>query len=211
MHKHRTHSLLAIVAAVATTLAMGAAQAQQASAPSASASSAMGSTPAAAAKSTLSRADQKFMTEAAGAGMYEVEVSKLVADRSQNADLKSFAQMLITDHTAANTELMGIAQAKNVSLPPTMPKSKQSDIDKLAKLKGDAFDKAFIQQAGLKAHREAVTLFDGESKSGKDADVKGFATKILPKLREHLAAAQGMSSKTSSHMAGAHAASASRP
>lgn len=209
MNTNRTHSLLAVVAAIATTLAMGSVQAQQASAPSASASSAMGTAPAG--KSTLSRADQKFMTEAAGAGMYEVEVSKLVADHSENADLKSFAQMLITDHTAANTELMGIAQTKNVSLPPTMPKSKQSEIDKLAKLKGDAFDKAFIQQAGLKAHREAVSLFDGESKSGKDADVKGFATKILPKLREHLAAAQGMSSKTSSHMAGAHAASAPRP
>jgi putative membrane protein len=59
-------------------------------------------------------------------------------------------------------------------------------------LTGESFDKAYMQHM-VTAHQQAVTLFERETKTGKDADAKARATKTLPAagiFGETLAAAQ---------------------
>ena len=55
---------------------------------------------------------------------------------------------------------------------------------------GASFDRAFIQKVGVSDHQEDIKLFEMASRSAKDADVKAWATKTLPTLKEHLAEAQ---------------------
>ncbi|MDB5817456.1 MAG: rane protein, partial [Rhizobacter sp.] len=87
-----------------------------------------------------------------------------------------------------------------VPLETAIPKAKQSQLDRMAQLQGNAFDTAFVQTVGIKAHREDVVMFERVSKTSKDADVKAFATKMLPTLREHLATAQGIPAKASARL-----------
>ena len=61
---------------------------------------------------------------------------------------------------------------------------------------GAAFDKGFID-AQVKAHEEAIELFEAEANTGSDAELKAFAAKQLPGLRMHLKQAQDLQKKLS--------------
>lgn len=156
---------------------------------------AVASTAAFAADPAVSKMDQTFVTKASGGGMYEVEVSKLAIDKASDPAIKEFAQMMVTDHTKANDELKQLADSKNAQVAPGVPKDKQAVIDKMSKLDGAKFDKAYREQVGLKDHKEDIALFSKEAKSGNDADLKAWAGKTLPTLKTHLEHAQAIKPK----------------
>ena len=54
---------------------------------------------------------------------------------------------------------------------------------------GAAFDEGYVAEQ-IKAHQEAISLFEQESTNGTDADLKAFATAQLPALRDHLREAE---------------------
>jgi putative membrane protein len=135
--------------------------------------------------------DQDFVTTAASAGMAEVETGKLALERASREDVKRFAQKMVDDHGKANRELLALAKQKNIPVSERMNAEHQAAVDKLSKLKGAEFDKAYIK-IQVDEHVKAVELFEGESKNGNDADLKGFASKTLPTLQEHLKMARAM-------------------
>ena len=138
----------------------------------------------------IARGDRKFIEEAAGSGMFEVQVSQLAASKATDANVKSYASMLVDHHTAANNELVKIANAKGVEVPAAPPRAMRKDIEKLGKKNGAEFDRDYVREVGIKAHEKDIKLFEKASKDVKDAELKAFVDKTLPKLREHLAAAQ---------------------
>jgi putative membrane protein len=129
-------------------------------------------------------ADAAFMRTAAMDGLAEVEHGRLAAQNASAADVKQFAQRMVDDHSKANEELKGLATQKNVTLPTELDQKHRAMQDKLAKLKGAAFDKAYMSHMVM-AHQQAVTLFRQEAKAGKDPDTKAWAAKTLPALQEH--------------------------
>jgi putative membrane protein len=138
----------------------------------------------------LDAGDRKFVTEAAAGGMFEVQVSKLAADKATDPAVKQFASMLVTDHSNANDQLKAFASAHNVTLPSTLPKDKQAQIDKLQKASGKDFDKQYAQTVGIKDHKEDIAKFEKASQAAKNPELKAWVDKTLPTLKEHLAAAQ---------------------
>lgn len=173
-----------LAAAMALALPAGA----QTTAPPAAADHAGASAKGQAAK--LAAADRTFMTKAAGAGLYEVEVSRLAMERASDAGVKDFAQMLVTDHSAANQELMALAQARGLQLPSDMPAEKRKAIDRLSKSK--QFDTDYVRMVGVKDHQSDITLFEKAGRSVKDAEVRDWATQKLPILRKHLTQGQAL-------------------
>ncbi len=145
---------------------------------------------AALAAGTLSKGDRTFIEKAAGGGMFEVKVSQMATEKAADPAVKSFAEMLVKDHTAANEKLKQIAQQKSVQLPTAMPKKQQHELDKLSKKSGADFDRSYIAEVGLSDHHQDIEMFEKESKKGQDADVTAFATNTLPTLQKHLQAAE---------------------
>jgi putative membrane protein len=96
----------------------------------------------------------------------------------------------VDHHTAANNELVKIANARGVELPAAPPRALRRDIEKLGKKSGQEFDRDFVRNVGIKAHEKDIRTFQDASKDVKDAELKAFVDKTLPSLREHLAAAQ---------------------
>ena len=141
---------------------------------------------------TLASGDRTFVEKAALGGMTEVQASKLAESKTSNPAVKDFATHMVGDHTKAGDELTKIAAGKSVTTPGTLDKSHQGDVDKLAKLSGDDFDKAYVKQM-LSDHKSTVSLFEKEAKSGKDADLQAFAGKTLPTLQGHLKSVQDLS------------------
>jgi putative membrane protein len=142
----------------------------------------------------LARADRKFIQDAAGSGMFEVEIARLAESKASSADVKDFATTLAKDHSKANDELAQLAKSKKVELPPAPPRGKRKDIEKMAKLTGSEFDQRFMREVGIKDHEKDIEKFEQESAKAKDPDLKAWVDKTLPTLREHLAMAQKMPS-----------------
>ena len=155
------------------------------------ASGAAGATASGMAK--LSAADKKGIMDMAMANMAEVETGKLALSKTQNAEVKTFAQQMVDDHGKALAEVQALAQMKGVTLPTELDAKHKAMSAKLEKLSGDAFDKAYMKQAGLADHKATHAKLKSISKSAKDPDVKAAAEKTMPTVEQHLKAAQQMS------------------
>jgi len=131
----------------------------------------------------VSEADKEFAMKAGVGGLFEVQSSQLAATRAKDDSVKQFAQQMITDHTRANQELMTLAQQKGITLPQALDEKHQKQMEKLQSASDD-FDKAY-GQAQARAHNQAVQLFTKASQGAQDPDLKAFAAKTLPKLKEH--------------------------
>jgi putative membrane protein len=153
----------------------------------------------------VARGDRKFIEQAASSGMFEVQVSQLAASKATDPQVKSYASMLVDQHTAANNELVKIANAKGVELPAAPKRSLRREVEQLGKKSGAEFDREYVRQVGIKAHQKDIKLFEKASKDAKDAELKAFVDKTLPVLRDHLAQAQKLpqAGKNSAAAAGA--------
>lgn len=139
--------------------------------------------------SSLSHGDKKFIEDAAAGGMAEVEMGKLAEQKAANAQVRQFGSRMVQDHGKAGDELKSLASSKGVQVPAALPKSMQNDVDKLGKLSGADFDKAYMKHM-VDDHKHDVSMFEKQSKSGHDSDLKAWAGKTLPTLREHQQLAQ---------------------
>jgi putative membrane protein len=130
-------------------------------------------------------ADRTFVEKAASGGMAEVKMGKLAVDKGTSPTVKQFGQKMVDDHGKANDELKSIASKKNLTLPTEVDSKHQAAYDKLAKLSGSDFDKAYID-AMVKDHDEDVKEFKkATSTAGMDADLKAWAEKTLGVIQEH--------------------------
>jgi len=133
--------------------------------------------------------DEMFVLDVAKDGMAEIDIGNLASEKAISDDVKKFAQRMVTDHGKANDELKTLAQSKNITLPAGVDAKAKATHDRLAKLSGPAFERAYVQEM-VAGHRKAVAAFKKESTSGKDPEVKAWATKTLPTIEEHLKMAQ---------------------
>ena len=149
------------------------------------------------AKAGLSAADRKFVREAAQGGMAEVELGKLATERASSEEVKKFGQRMVDDHTRAGDQLKEIASSKGVQVPQQLSAKDKLTKERLAKLSGEQFDKAYMADM-VKDHTQDVADFQRESKAGTDSDVKEFASKTLPTLEDHLRQAKKIAPVTHS-------------
>jgi putative membrane protein len=145
-------------------------------------------------KNEAATPDHAFAMAAANGGLAEVELGKLAADHASNADVKKFGQKMVDDHGKANDELSGILKQKGITVPTELKGKEKATYDRLSKLNGAAFDRAYMSTM-VKDHETDVKEFEKESTSGKDAELKAFASKTLPTLQDHLKMARDTQSK----------------
>jgi len=95
-------------------------------------------------RNKVSRGDQDFVQELTIANMAEVELGRMAGERSANAEVKKFGQMMVDDHTAAGEKLKGIASRYSVTAPTALDDKHRDLRDKLAKLNGADFDREYM-------------------------------------------------------------------
>ena len=139
---------------------------------------------------TAATGDATFVKKAAISDMYEIQASQLAQAKATSADVKTFASKMITDHTKTSDQLKSIVGSKSgMTLPTAIDAEHKALLTKLKGSSGADFDSTYAQQQ-INAHQQAVMLFTSESRNGKDADLKKFATDTLPALQQHLSMAQ---------------------
>jgi len=137
----------------------------------------------------LASADETFVKKAAQGGMAEVKLGELAKDHASNNAVKQFGQQMVDDHSKANDELKSLASKKGLTLPSDLDAKDQATYDRLSKLNGAEFDRAYMADM-VKDHRTDVSEFRRESERGQDSDLKSWAGKTLPTLEHHLQMAE---------------------
>jgi putative membrane protein len=143
---------------------------------------------------TLAPEDRTFLNKAAVGGMAEVQLGQLAVKNAKSADVKTFGQRMIDDHSKVNSELTRLATTKGVTPPSELDSKNKATLDRLSKSTGDQFDKAYMTDM-VTDHEEDVAEFQKEANSGGDPDEKAFAAKTLPTLQEHLQLAKSIHAK----------------
>ncbi|EJN37902.1 putative outer membrane protein [Pseudomonas sp. GM84] len=134
-----------------------------------------------------------FVDAATEAGIAEVVTGNLAQEKSQSADIKQFAQQMVTDHTKANQKLGDIARKLDISVP-----DEAALTDKVKKMilewREESFDKSYVNNQ-VDAHEKAVELFKKEATSSDKPELKAFASDALPTLQHHLEQAKALQAK----------------
>jgi putative membrane protein len=139
----------------------------------------------------LTSSDFKFVTDAKRGGMEEVQLGELAKQKATSPAVREFGERMVTDHQKANDQLKQIVQRKGALVPTSLSHHETSRLDRLQKLSGADFDKAYISDM-VRDHKTDVKEFETATKSLSDPELRAFAEKTLPTLQEHLRLAQDL-------------------
>ena len=149
------------------------------------------STAASKSKAAMGMGDAHFVKEAAQGGMAEVKLGQLAQEKGTNESVKKFGKRMADDHSKANDKLKVAASKENIPVPANIGPKNQATYDRLSKLSGAAFDRAYAQDM-VKDHQMDVSAFQKEADGGKNEAIKRFASETLPTLQDHLKEAKEM-------------------
>ncbi len=140
----------------------------------------------------LAPVDKTFLEQAAENGHAEVSAGRLALTKARNPKVRDFAQRMVDEHTKVGEELRTLAAAKQQELP-TEPSMLQKGKEMIiAGLGDETFDRRYLNQMGVEAYKSAIPLYEKTALESRDPEVKAFASKHLPALREHLQTAQDL-------------------
>jgi len=125
------------------------------------------------------------------ANQVDIDAGKLAKSRSKNKEVDQFAQQMITDHTGVNKQATALVKKLKVKPEPSdtsksLKKGGDENIAKLKKLKGAAFDKAYVEHE-VDYHQAVLDAIDKTLiPSAKNAELKGLIEKVRPAIAAHL-------------------------
>ena len=152
-------------------------------------------------------AARRFAEPVMMANKAEIKLGQLAIERTQNADVRQFAQMMVDDHTTALNELKQAVKG-SAQEPAQLDTEHQQLYDRLSKLNGPGFDREYMT-AMVNGHRKVRDMVkdradDAPSTTGTsgrptdaqvDTAVTQWAKKALPTVERHLKTAQEVSSR----------------
>jgi putative membrane protein len=137
----------------------------------------------------LTSADTKFVRAQLEGNLAEIQMAQLALQKSQDQNIRNFAQKMITDHTAANGTLTPIAQRHDIAMPTTLDPAHQEMLDRLSRLNGVAFDVAYINGM-IRAHSEVIKQLDHQTINGRSTTINVWVANTRPVVMQHLQIAQ---------------------
>jgi len=137
-----------------------------------------------------------FVSNASQSDMYEIQAAQIAQTRSKNAEVKAFAKMMVTEHTAMMNQMKPLVMAAGQTPAAKLDERRQGFLDNLKTATDANFDKTYVDQQ-VAAHDEALTLMSGYADKGSDAGLKGGAAKAVPMIRTHLEHAKALQAKMS--------------
>ena len=130
---------------------------------------------------------QDYASMAAASDMYEIESAQLAMEKTQNAQIRELAQMIVTDHQAATAALRtAAAQAQPaITVTPQLNAEQQANMEALRAATGDAFERLYLQQQ-VQAHEKALAMLRAYAQNGDVAQLREHASNTAAPVERHL-------------------------
>ena len=135
-----------------------------------------------------------FVPMAASGDSFEINSSRLALERSTNNGVRTYAQMMIRDHTNTTQQLSAAARAAGITPPPpgTMLPLHQTMFDRLQGAgSGASFDRAYWREQVM-SHQTSLALHSNYATDGDTPALRQVASAATPIVRMHLEQAQQM-------------------
>jgi putative membrane protein len=143
-----------------------------------------------------SNPDHVFLQQMAMGNLAEVQLGEIATKKTGNAAVKTFAQRMVADHGKASAEVKSLAASKQVAIPSNVGSEHKATIDRLSKLSGAEFDRAYASNM-VEKHQKTLDTLKHQSMSGKDEQVKAWAAKTAPTVEQHLKMARDLEREVS--------------
>lgn len=140
--------------------------------------------------------DEQFVRSAAEASMSQVDLGKLAEQRSQNPEVKKFAQMMVEDHAKLTEQLKQMGMSEGINLPTSVSRRDADTHRQLQTSSGPGFDRSYAQQVMADLERQTAEFKRGASTATKPA-LKDFAERTLPTLESQMQQAKQLTSRVS--------------
>jgi len=135
----------------------------------------------------MSKADERFLTEAMQGDLAEVQMGQLAQQKGGNDRVKEFGQTLVKDHGDHSQKLQQLGQQMGMTLPSEPSARQKADHDRLSRLSGAQFDREFARHM-VEDHRRDISKYQAEAK--KSGPIGDMAKQTVPTLQQHLQMAQ---------------------
>lgn len=132
----------------------------------------------------LNATDRTFLTQLAQALAFEEQAGKLAQERGTRDVIKSLGKKDVAFTERLDRALQRLAEKKSVKLPEGLGDGHEAALAKLRREQGEAFDKAFVENAGSAHHYDLVEGFRRTAERSIDVDVRGFARTWLPQVNQ---------------------------
>lgn len=119
--------------------------------------------------------DRTFIEHMLDANMAEVDLGKLAASRAVSAEVKTFANMMVMDHSKAGESLGAIANRQGVPALSQREEKHRELSDRLSKLNGAEFDREYMA-AMVDGHEDVYDMLRSRVDVGNFGDNKGVVT-----------------------------------
>ena len=129
--------------------------------------------------------DAKFLVKAAEINLEEIQLGKLAQTRGTALHVSELGKMMVTEHTKAMADLQILAAKKQITIPTTITDNGMESNKRLMDTKASNFDKEYADMM-VSGHKDAISKFESASTDAKDADIRNWASSMLPALRKHL-------------------------
>jgi len=134
-----------------------------------------------------------FIIMASIDNLQEINTGTQAAQKATRADIRSFGEMMVTDHSALEQKLLQLTKSKGYQIPAAATETPPPDLN-LAKASGDDFNRIYIHDMVV-GHRSTVMMFENYAITGNDSEVRAFAQQMLPTLKEHAAVINALDEK----------------
>lgn len=129
--------------------------------------------------------DAQFLVDAAEINLKEIQLGQLAQKQGIAADVKKLGKAMEEAHTKAQKELRDLAEKKQITVPSSLTDEGQNEYKKLADEKGKDFDKEYCDKM-VQGHKDAIDRFEKAARDAVDADIKAWASGMIPTFRAHL-------------------------
>jgi putative membrane protein len=130
-------------------------------------------------------ADKTFVKKALEGSMAEVQMGQLALQKSNDDQVKQFAQRMVDDHGKMVDQMKPVAEQMGVKVPEGPNKAQMKSMDKMKGLSGDAFDQAYIKDM-VKDHKKDDSEFKQEAQSTQNPQLKPLVTQGAQIIETHL-------------------------
>jgi putative membrane protein len=115
----------------------------------------------------------------------EIEAGKIAQKQGQSKEVRAYGKMLVTDHTAADKKVTGLAKKEKIPLSANEPGT-----DEMKSMKsGATFDDRFARDM-VDDHKKDIAEVTEARNNTTDDQLKQLLSDMLPTLQKHETAAQ---------------------
>lgn len=135
--------------------------------------------------------DTDFAKKAWVANKAEIELGQLAITKATDTSIRNFAQSIVAEQNDAKSQLQGIAQQLNITLPDSLDADNVGVRAQMIDLNGRPSDSVYIVNRVIQLQR-TVTLYQAQLNAGVNESLRLYALTELPKLQAHLQAADSI-------------------